>query len=423
MRSRLAYDPWQHRQAQQHRRLSLAYRRALKDADGGVTEQPWGGRRYDQVPSVDEGKPMPDMPKSSPTLRLDKTLWTKKELAKVRDNFSAVVFHEGSLWLGGDEGTCIERLSQDATGNFDRHKRFDLMSLLDLPGGPKSEIDIEGLDINNGYLWLTGSHSLKRKKPEDDESPAENLARLSHISADGNRFTLARVPLTSGPDPQPAAQTNSRTARRLEGDAQRNLLIDALAEDPHLGCFVPRLSEGRILGIPSKDNGLDVEGLAVSGDRIFLGLRGPVLRGWAVVLEMHIAESAHGLTLGPLGTGGVAYRKHFLQLGGIGIRDLVIHEKDVFVLAGPTMDLDGPVFIYRWEKALDQASDSIIGQKDLQKVVAVPFGAGTDHAEGLTLIPHSSLSALVCYDSPDKLRIVGPDEDGVRADIFDLHAV
>jgi len=42
MRSRLAYDPWQHRQAQQHRRLSLAYRRALKDADGGVTEQPLG---------------------------------------------------------------------------------------------------------------------------------------------------------------------------------------------------------------------------------------------------------------------------------------------------------------------------------------------------------------------------------------------
>jgi len=87
------------------------------------------------------------------------------------------------------------------------------------------------------------------------------------------------------------------------------------------------------------------------------------------------------------------------------------------------MDLDGPVFIYRWGKALDQASDSIVGQKALQKVVAVPFGAGTDHAEGLTLLPHPSLSALVCYDSPDQRRIVGPDEDGVRADIFELPAV
>jgi hypothetical protein len=366
---------------------------------------------------------MPDIPKSSPTLRLDKTLLTKKELAKVRDNFSAVVFHEGSLWLGGDEGTFIDRMSQDSTGNFDSHKRFDLMPLLELPGGPKSEIDIEGLDINNGYLWLTGSHSLKRKKPEDDESPAENIARLSNISADGNRFTLARVPLTSGPDAQPAAKTNSWTARRLEGDSHRNLLIDALAEDPHIGRFVPRLSEGRILGIPSKDNGLDIEGLAVSSDRIFLGLRGPVLRGWAVVLEIHIAESANGLTLVPLGTGGAAYRRHFLQLGGLGVRELAIHEKDLFVLAGPTMDLDGPVFIYRWGKALDQASDSIIGQKDLKKVVSVPFGAGTDHAEGLTLITNPSLSALVCYDSPDKPRIVGPDEDGVRADIFDLNSV
>ena len=28
------------------------------------------------------------------------------------------------------------------------------------------------------------------------------------------------------------------------------------------------------------------EGIAVSGDRIYLGLRGPVLRGWAFVLEL-----------------------------------------------------------------------------------------------------------------------------------------
>jgi hypothetical protein len=42
MWSRLAYDPWQPRQTPQHHRLSLAYRRALKDAHGGVTEQPLG---------------------------------------------------------------------------------------------------------------------------------------------------------------------------------------------------------------------------------------------------------------------------------------------------------------------------------------------------------------------------------------------
>jgi hypothetical protein len=38
---------------------------------------------------------MPDTPKSSPILRLDPTL-SKKELAKIRDNFSAVVLHGSS---------------------------------------------------------------------------------------------------------------------------------------------------------------------------------------------------------------------------------------------------------------------------------------------------------------------------------------
>jgi L-seryl-tRNA(Ser) seleniumtransferase len=47
--------------------------------------------------------------------------------------------------------------------------------------------------------------------------------------------------------------------------------------------------------IPGKDNGLDVEGLASVGDRLLVGLRGPVLRGWAIVLEIEpeqVAEHA-----------------------------------------------------------------------------------------------------------------------------------
>jgi hypothetical protein len=48
--------------------------------------------------------------------------------------------------------------------------------------------------------------------------------------------------------------------------------MDALADDPHLGFFVGAM-------IPGKENGFDVEGLAFYQNRIFLGLRGPVLRG------------------------------------------------------------------------------------------------------------------------------------------------
>lgn len=45
---------------------------------------------------------------------------------------------------------------------------------------------------------------------------------------------------------------------------------------------------------------------------------------------------------------GRPYRKHLLDLDGLGVRDLCPHSDDLLVLAGPTMDLDGPVRLFRW---------------------------------------------------------------------------
>ena len=343
-------------------------------------------------------------PASQPLLRLDPSLGSKKDLAKIRDNLSAIVLAGNHVWLGGDEGTHLHRMTRDAGGDFSDHKRFELRSLLELPDqGPKpSEIDIEGLDINEGYVWLVGSHSRKRKKVEKDETPAQNLQRLATVEADGNRYTLARVPLDD--DQNPTRRTLSRAASRLEGDASGNLLTRALTDDEHVGPFC---------SIPSKDNGLDVEGLAVRGDRVFVGMRGPVLRGWAVLLDLEVrAEMSGFLQLArPL-------RKHFLQLDGLGIRDLAIHEKGVYILAGPTMDLDGPVFVYHWPNALDIASEAVVPRQQLRIVCEVPYAAAADHAEGMTLVDEDSatLKVMVCYDSPASQRSVG--DNAVRADIF-----
>ena len=357
---------------------------------------------------------MTDTPHSTLTLRLDSTL-SKKDLAKIRDNFSAAVVNGSHLWLGGDEGTSIDRLSREADGSFAGHTRFDLASVLPLPGGSE-EVDIEGMDVDGGYLWLIGSHSLKRKKAEADKTPAENIKRLASIGADGNRFTLARVPIDARG--KPVKKEGTLTVARLQGNAQGNLLTEALKKDAHVGPFVrPVLPDG----IPSKDNGLDVEGLAVSGDRVFLGLRGPVLRGWAIVIELRVVEQSGGvLALEKLDSSGAVLRRHFLDLDGVGIRDLVVDGNDLLVLSGPTMDLDGPVFIHRWSGALTQNADSLTFGKDLKRLVSVPFGAGTDHAEALTLVPGGGLLALVCYDSPDQKRIKGPNDNELTVDVFKL---
>ena len=360
---------------------------------------------------------MPDTPKRSPFLRFDTSVLPKKDLAKARDNLSAVVVQGEHLWLGGDEGTSIDRMTKDASGDFGSHKRFELKDLLKMPGPAKEEIDIEGLDVNGGYLWLVGSHSAKRKKVDDEKTPAENLERLGKVEAEGNRFTLARVPLNA--NSEPVGEHKGLTAARLQGDATGNLLTEALKKDRHVGRFVPRvLPDKSVEGIPSKDNGFDVEGLAVSGNRVFVGLRGPVLRGWSIILELRVKDASPGvLALERLGTAGEPYLKHLLPLDGLGVRDIVIQDNDLLVLAGPTMDLDGPVFIYRWKNALTSGADSLIPKTDLAKLVVVPFGVTKDHAEGITRVSDSPLSLLVCYDSPGKARIAA---DGVKADVFSI---
>lgn len=337
-----------------------------------------------------------------PTLTFNPTLG---KIDDIRNNLSAIVPAGEDLWLGGDEGTMVERLTRDAAGNFASHARFDLAGLLALPDrGPKaSEIDLEGLDFDSGYLWLTGSHCQKRKKPKNDP-----LTDLADVKRELNRFILGRVPLVEG---QPAEKSadGKLTARRLAATATGNELTDALAADPVIGPF---------LAIPSKDNGLDIEGLAVTGNRVFAGCRGPVARGIAIVLELEIREAGASGVLELVPVGGKKVRRHFLDLGGLGVRDLVIDGKDLLILAGPTMMLDGPVFIFRWPKALERTQESFVPAKELVKVLTVPFGDRVEHAEGFALI--AAKRVMVCYDSPSDARAPKSSATAV-IDEFDLN--
>lgn len=343
----------------------------------------------------------------------------------LRGQLSAVVQVDKHLWVGSDEMNSVERLSETEPGVYGEHRVFSLADYLDLPGPAEEEIDIEGLDVEDGYLWLIGSHSLKRRKAKAGGNTGKQIQRLAELHADGNRYLLARVPLMqNGEDewvldeqePESGAEGTRRASRLMGGD-RGNLLMDALRMDSHLAPF---------LMIPGKDNGLDIEGLAVRGGRIFLGLRGPVLRGWAVVLQIRVEEAAPGLLrLAPVDKQGNLYHKHFLDLRGLGVRDLCLHRSDLLVLAGPTMDLDGPAAVYRWPKAAKANRPMLVGRDELEQVLEVPYGTGEndvcDHPEGLCLFAADGGKPdelLVVYDSPDARRLRG--KDGVRADVFPL---
>lgn len=347
------------------------------------------------------------------------------EREALRGQLSAVVQVDKHLWVGSDEMNSVERLSETEPGVYGEHVVFSLADYLDLPSPTDEEIDIEGLDADNGYLWLVGSHSLKRRKAKPGGNTDKQIQRLAELRADGNRYLLARVPLIqSGEDEWVLGEQESdddggstRRASRLMGGDRGNLLMDALRLDDHLAPF---------LMIPGKDNGLDIEGLAVRGNRLFLGLRGPVLRGWAVVLQIRVEEAAPGLLrLAPVDKQGSVYHKHFLDLRGLGVRDLCFHKLDLLVLAGPTMDVDGPAAVYRWRKAAKADRPMLLGRDELEQVFEVPYGTGEhdacDHPEGLSLFAPDGGKPdelLVVYDSPDARRLRG--KSGVRADVFPL---
>ena len=131
-----------------------------------------------------------------------------------------------------------------------------------------------------------GSHSALRDGPKG-RMASDAIAALASVRRAGNRFLLARIPVAAKGAELVLARrwvTPDRRelrAARLGGGRRNDALTRALRDDPHLGPF---------LSIPSKDNGFDIEGLAAApGGRLFLGLRGPVIDGWACVLEMQVA--------------------------------------------------------------------------------------------------------------------------------------
>ncbi|MGH3935508.1 MAG: DUF3616 domain-containing protein [Pseudonocardiaceae bacterium] len=321
-------------------------------------------------------------------------------------NLSAVRTDGDCLWIAGDETATVERLTVDGAG-YGKHVTFRLADVLTLPGGPDDEVDVEGLARSGGYLWAIGSHSSRRKRIKAKHDGDKAMRRLAQVTDEPSRRIVARLAITDGSDGLPTMvreTADGHTSALLPGG-----LTAILAGDQHLAPF---------LNIPGKDNGLDIEGVAVHGESLCLGLRGPVLRGWAVMIVVlpRTGPAQNVLELTPLSDDGAVYRTHFLDLDGLGVRDLCPDGTDLLVLAGPSMSLDGPVRVYRWRGALEGEAPRIVRAPALSRELDLPFGDGDDHAEGIGLLEGRRL--LVVYDSPAPARLTEPGT--VLADIIRL---
>jgi hypothetical protein len=251
------------------------------------------------------------------------------------DNVSAVLVMGNRVLLADDEVRGVLVGTDTGKGHV-----FVSASLLAPPGGsPKEEFDLEGLALAGAHVYAIGSHAGVRTSADDeDRTQQENRKRQLRTGARPDRDVLFRF--TVGADGSLADQVVAS-------------LRPVIEKNPLLGPF---------LNVPSKENGVDIEGLAVDGDRLFIGFRGPVLRhGFAPVLEVSAFPK---LVEGPV---------RFLSLGGRGIRDLVKVPGGFLVLGGPVGDSDHDHRIYFWN-----GQDCVPGK-----------GAAPCAIRDLAVVPHS----------------------------------
>jgi len=183
-----------------------------------------------------------------------------------------------------------------------------------------------------------------------------------------------------------------------------------LAKDPLIGPF---------MHVPCKENGFDIEGLAARGDRLWLGMRGPVIGKQAMIVELRMKVTSSGWLKPRRLCGKQRYRLLALPLDGLGVRDLLLVGDHLLVLAGATTALEGPQNVY----AIDipqEDGPNVIHSDQVRPLLELPVRRGVDHAEGLALMSLRGKRQLaVAFDSPSPERI-DLASDCLRIDVYDL---
>jgi hypothetical protein len=175
--------------------------------------------------------------------------------------------------------------------------------------GLHGELDAEGAATDGRYVYVTGSHSAKRG--DCASNPDSRLVlRLQLDPASGR-----------------AVPASLKTSERLWPLMLAQPELQAyVGERKCLGTEPPPKAPGL-----SGQQGINIEGLAVQGQRLVFGFRGPVINGAALTLAVDAQALFEGGDAKPQVTR--------LALGAHrGIRDMVAVSDGMLLLAGPDDD-------------------------------------------------------------------------------------
>jgi hypothetical protein len=222
------------------------------------------------------------------------------------DQLSGLAVHGEFLVVAPDEGAKLNVLRRREPLSYELMRSPGLLI-------NNAELDLEGVASDGRHLYALGSSSLRRKKLDATDSYAKNRAHLTEISSQAGRYNLWQMELTAGGEPKNIKHVD---------------LTLIIANDLLLRPFTR---------IPGKENGIDLEGLALRDGQLFIGCRGPVLRDNYVPVIIFNFERPQD------------YRMRFVHLDGRGIRDLAAVDEGFLILGGPGGDGDETFAIYWWD--------------------------------------------------------------------------
>jgi Protein of unknown function (DUF3616) len=225
-----------------------------------------------------------------------------------------------------------------------------------LPGKDAcTDADLEGIAVLGDRAYVVGSHSLARPKVRPKASYDSNKAQLDAGKLDDppcdKRSTLLELQLS--------ATGEILSSKPID-------LAGVLARHP---VFAP------FRKVPSKENGIDIEGIAVTEHKIYIGFRGPVLRdNFVPVLVLDRAQPDTGSEI------------RYLQLDGRGIRDMARVKDGFLIIAGPVGDAKLSFQLYFWNGADTGSNPPSVGK--VKPLCKLPPNAAKP--EGLAVMSETS---------------------------------
>lgn len=220
------------------------------------------------------------------------------------------------------------------------------------------EIDIEAIAAEGQYYYVVGSHGVSKKQGEQQ----------------GNRYRIFR--LKANPD------------TGLPAGVEVATLADILRADNVLSEYFQ---------VPLQQKGVNIEGLAARGGRLFVGFRNPNLDDHVLVLEIG-AEDVFGRQPRP------TYRLHRLPLGpGLGIREIVAGKSGFLIIAGNAGS--EPSETYTDSQDYEEDRDFILFRwdgkgPDVHRIGPLPDVRGKAEAMAILEETDDHVTVLVLFDGP-----------------------